>query len=249
VITDALLLRTTDYSDADRIVTLFTRQAGKLSAVARGARGSKRRFSGALEPYAVIRVELDKRRGDLYGLKRAEVDRSFPAILTDLSRMDAGGAALALVREAHAPEVADEALFVSAVQYLTVIDLEGDPQRGLLLCFAMRVLSLMGMAPRLAACGRSGEAVPPGRTAYFDPLLGAVVAKRFGGGPHLLTGDSRARLIVAQSERWVEVARAPWDPAQLAEARAAIAAFVRVHLSEALGSRLFVSPSSAPGAG
>jgi DNA repair protein RecO (recombination protein O) len=237
--TDALLLRATDYRDADRIVTLFTRDAGKLSAIARGARGSRRRFSGALEPYAVIRVELAPRRGELYGLKQAEVTRSFTGILSDLGRMDAAGAALALVRDAHGGEVSDADLFVAVVQYLTLVDHQGDPQRDLLLCFAQRVLYLMGIAPRLSACGRSGEEVPDGRAAFFDPALGAVVARRFGGGPYVLSAANRKRLREAQTDAWMEPARAPWDASELAVARAAMAAFVRIHVSDALGSRLF----------
>ncbi|MET0342721.1 MAG: DNA repair protein RecO [Polyangiales bacterium] len=236
MITDALLLRATDYRDADRIVTLFTRDAGKLSAIARGARGSKRRFAGALEPYAVIRVELGPRKGELYPLKRADVTRAFPGILADLSRMEAAGSALALVREAHAPEVTDPALFVAVVQYLTVVADRGDMQCGLLLCFALRVLYLMGIAPRLTACGRSGELVPPERAAYFDPALGAVVSRKHGGGPNLLSARTRERMCVALTERWMEVA---WEPAELAEARAAVAAFVRHHVAEGLGTRLF----------
>ena len=239
MITDALLLRATDYRDADRIVTLFTREAGKLSAIARGARGSKRRFAGALEPYAVIRVELTPRRGELYGLKQAEVVRSFPAILTDLGRMNAAGAALALVRDAHAMEVSDADLFVAVVQYLTLVDHEGDSQRDLLLCLTLRVLYLMGIAPRLSACGRSGEEVPDGRSAYFDPALGSVVARRFGGGPYVLSAANRKRLCAAQTDAWIVAAKATWDAAELALARAAMAAFVRIHVSDTLGSRLF----------
>ena len=239
MITDALLLRSVDYRDADRIVTLFTRDAGKLSAVARGARGSKRRFGGALEPYAVIRVELDGPRGDLYTLKRAEPTRVFPGILAELERMDGAGAALALVREAHAQQVVDEALFLTCLQYLTVVDHEGDPQRGLLLGFAMRVLALVGLSPRLETCGRSGEPVPRERSAYFDPALGAVVSRRFGGGPFLLSAAVRERLVALQGEEWIERARSPWDAEELKHARAALAAFMRSHFSDALASRLF----------
>jgi DNA repair protein RecO (recombination protein O) len=243
---DALMLRATDYRDADRIVTLFTRGTGKLSAIARGARGSKRRFAGSLEPYAIIRVELDDRAprhgGELLTLKRAEITRGFPSILSDLGRMDSAAGALLLVREAHAPRVPDEALFVAAVQYLTVVEHEGDPQRSLLLAFSQRVLKLMGLAPRLEVCGRSGEPVPAGRAAFFDPALGAVVARRHGGGPYLLPADTRARLVRAQQEDWVQAAREPWDEAQLLLARGAIASFLRMHLPDELASRLFPSP-------
>lgn len=237
LVTDALLLRATDYRDADRVVTLFTRDAGKLSALARGARGSRRRFAGSLEPYSVIRVELDEARGELLTLKRAELQRPYVALLAELDRMEAAAGALALVREAHPPRVVDEELFVAAVQYLTVIDHEGDPQRSLLLAFAMRVLALMGVAPRLGVCGRSGEPVPPDKSAYFDPALGAVVSRRHGGGPFLLGAETRARLIAAQSSSWLD--RAPWDAAELANARAAVVAFLRAHAKEELGSRLF----------
>jgi DNA repair protein RecO (recombination protein O) len=237
LVTDALLLRATDYRDADRIVTLFTRDAGKLSALARGARGSKRRFSGSLEPYSVIRVELEEGRGELLTLKRAELKLPFVHLLAELDRMEAAAGALALVREAHAPRVVDPELFVAAVQYLTVIDHEGDPQRSLLLAFALRALALMGIAPRLGQCGRSGEPVPPDKSAYFDPALGAVVARKFGGGPFLLSAGSRARLMSSQTSEWLD--RAAWDPSELATARAAIAAFLRAHAREELGSRLF----------
>ncbi len=237
VTTDALLLKATDYRDADRIVTLFTRDAGKLSAVARGARGSKRRFAGSLEPYSVIRVELEEGRGELLTLKRAELQRPFVRLLAELDRMEAAAGALALVREAHAPRVVDADLFVAAVQYLAVIDHEGDPQRSLLLAFALRVLALMGVAPRLAACGKSGEPVPADKGAYFDPTLGAVVSRKLGGGPFLLSALTRARLIAAQTEAWLD--RKEWEPSELATARAAMAAFLRAHAREELGSRLY----------
>jgi DNA repair protein RecO (recombination protein O) len=243
LVTDALFLRATDYREADRIVTLFTRDAGKLSAVARGARGSRRRFAGSLEPYSVIRVELDEGRGELATLKRAELTRPFVHLLGELDRMDAASAALALLREAHAPRVPDPDLFVASVQYLTVVDHEGDPQRSLLLSFALRVLSRMGVAPRLAECGRSGDPVPADKAAYFDPMLGAVVSRRYGGGPFLLAASVRARLIAAQREDWLTEARAPWPEAELAEARNAVAAFLRAHVREELGGRLY------PGAG
>jgi len=237
VTTDALLLRAVDYRDADRIVTLFTSDLGKVSAIARSAKSSRRRFSGALEPYCVIRVELEPSRGELMTLKRAEVVRMFGGVLTDLGRMEAAGAALSLVREAA--RVPDSALFVGAVQYLTLLEHQPDEQRAALLAFAMRVLALSGLAPRLTACGRSGAPVPPNKAAYFDPALGAVVSRRFGGGPFLLDARTRERLLQAQGEAWLEAARATWDPSALNGARCALAAFIAAQLSPELASRVF----------
>jgi DNA repair protein RecO (recombination protein O) len=239
VVTDALLLRAVDYRDADRILTLFSAERGKLSAIARGAKSSRRRFAGALEPYTLIKVELEPGKGELFTLKHAEIVRVFPALLGDLTRMEVAGAALMLLREAHAAHVPDVQAFVSTLQFLTLLEHEPDPARAVLLAFAMRVLALAGLAPRLATCGRSDEAVPEGRAAYFDPALGALIGKRFGGGPFLLSWAVRERLLLAQSERWLEAARMPWQDEVLSSARCALAAFIASHLSPDLAGRLF----------
>lgn len=238
-VTDALLLRAVDYRDADRILTLFTAERGKLSAIARGAKSSRKRFAGALEPYTLIRVELEPGKSELFTLKRAEIVRVFPALLGDLARMDVAGAALMLLREAHAAHVPDVQAFVATLQYLTLLEHEPDETRAALLAFAMRVLALSGLAPRLATCGRSEEPVPAGKAAYFDPALGALISKRFGGGPFLLSWPVRERLLLAQSEQWLAAARMPWQDEVLASARCALSAFIASHLSPELSGRLF----------
>ncbi len=234
-----MILRSADYRDADRVLTLFTYEHGKVSAIARGARASKRRFAGVLEPYAVIRVELESTRTDLMTLKRAELVRIFPGILADLAKMDVAGAALGLLREAHPARAPDAQIFLHTLQFLTVIDLAGDPERAILLGFALRVLALSGLSPRLDACGRSDEPVPAGRSAYFDPSVGAVVARRFGGGQFLFSGKLRERLIRAQGEAWLDVARESWAEEDLRVARAAMAAFIEVHVAADVARRLF----------
>jgi DNA repair protein RecO (recombination protein O) len=239
VTTDALLLRAVDYRDADRIVTFFTRELGLVSAIARGAKGSKRRFAGTLEPYLVVRLELEPARGELMTLKRAELVRAFGGIMSDLGKMEVAGAALGLVRDAHPPRVPDVPLFVALVQYLTLVDVNGDAPRSALVAFTLRMLQLAGMAPHFDACGRSGEPVPPGKPAYFDPALGAVVSRRFGGGPFLLGAELRARLVSCLSEDWLVVARASWDPEALRVARSALSGFLASHLKPELAARLF----------
>ncbi len=232
-------MRAVDYRDADRILTLFTQEFGKVSAIARGARSSRRRFAGALEPYAIIRVELSSGRGELWTLGAATVQQSFSGILRDLGRMEVAAAALSLLREALPVRVPDSSLFLAAVQYLTLVDVTGDYTRAGLLAFVMRALARLGLSPRLDACGRSDEPVPEGRPAYFDPALGAVVSRRFGGGPFLLSAELRRRLIAAQGEDWLAIAREEWDAELLAQARAAMAAFIATHVPGDVGARLF----------
>nr|MDQ2647496.1 DNA repair protein RecO [Myxococcota bacterium] len=75
--TEALVLRRVEYGDADLIVTLLTLSLGRVSALARGARKSRRRFGGALEPFFTLSVTLEERRSsELFALREASVLRA-----------------------------------------------------------------------------------------------------------------------------------------------------------------------------
>ena len=84
---EGIVLRTIDYGESDRIVTLLTRERGKLGAYARGARASRRRFAGLLEPFTLLSAELIDRRGDLLGLESASALRAHGGIRSDLARI------------------------------------------------------------------------------------------------------------------------------------------------------------------
>lgn len=76
--TEAIVLRTYRLGEAEKIVSLFTRQLGRLRAVARGAQRTKSRYGGALEPLSYVRVEIFERENrDLLRLNSVELLESF----------------------------------------------------------------------------------------------------------------------------------------------------------------------------
>src|SRR3954454_17047747 len=80
-----VVLRTTPLRESDLLVVLSTDVHGRLSAVARGARKSQRRFSGALQLLVLGRYQLGRRpRGELWGLESAEVEREWNQLASDV---------------------------------------------------------------------------------------------------------------------------------------------------------------------
>ncbi len=221
--TEAVLLRSVDYRDADRILTFFTRDRGRLSAIARGARRSRRRFGGALEPFCVVRLAFSRGRGDLATLKEATVVRAFPGVLKSLGGMREGGAALDLVRRITREEDVEPRLFDAIIELFEALgdrEREPEPTR---LTFGVRALSLVGMAPELEVCALSGARCPPGQSAFFDPARGAIVRQSLGGRGILLSGATRTALADARGSGWAEVRL---DAPARAQARALLEAFV-----------------------
>src|SRR5438067_9627088 len=84
--TSALVLRTRPYGESDRIVTLITEQHGKLVGIAKGAKNSRRRFAGTLEPFVRIRVVFRQRASELVFLLRCELVGVLRAFTRDLDR-------------------------------------------------------------------------------------------------------------------------------------------------------------------
>ncbi|HMR79056.1 MAG TPA: DNA repair protein RecO, partial [Polyangiaceae bacterium] len=107
-VTLALVVGRVATGDADVIVTLFTEKLGRVSALARNAMRSQRRFGGALEPLHTVRVQLSERVGsELMHLRDAKLETARTGLLTDLRLMDAAGRALGYLRRAapvHVPE-------------------------------------------------------------------------------------------------------------------------------------------------
>src|SRR5690606_1208088 len=108
---DALVLRVVDFGESDRIVALLTRDAGRLSAVARGARKSRRRFAGALQTGTLVRIGYREGRGDLAFLERAEVLDPFEGTRQQLGRVALCSAVVELLRELCPEHLVEPGLF------------------------------------------------------------------------------------------------------------------------------------------
>ena len=152
----AVVLRAVDYGESDRVVTLLTRERGKVSAFARGARASRRRFGGALEPFTLVAAEARERAGsDLLGLDSVSVLRAHGAIRGDLARIACAGYAVELARELVRDHEPHEELLALLVDYLGALD-AGPARPAALRAFELGALRAAGLMPRLDACASCG---------------------------------------------------------------------------------------------
>ena len=233
----AVVLRTVDYGERDRVVTLFSRERGKLSAFARGARSSRRRFGGALEPFTLLAVELTERGGDLWVLEDAAVERGYGKLRGDLARIACASYAIELARELVRDAEPHEDLFDALVAYLALLD-EGPALPWDLRRFELDALRAAGLQPALEDCARCGRPAGQG-PARFDPLQGGVLC-----GACASTGGPGARDIAADGlEALRRLQRGePVEPgaADGSQARAILGACIEIHLGKRLQSRRFL---------
>jgi len=221
-----VLLRSVAYGESDRVVTLLTRAHGKIAALARGARRSKKRFAGALEPFALLRVDVALGGNGMGRLDAATVVRAYPALLRDLARMNAAGAFLTLVRDLLPDGAADEEIFEDVISVLDALEGGEIPEQSLLLTAQAQLLARAGWSPGLDGCGRCGKVPEHTRSADFDPVNGFLVCQSCGGASHRLSALARAALLEATQGNFIEAAAAPWTTEDLEATRRALRIFI-----------------------
>jgi len=203
------MLRRTEHGDSDLVLSLFSESLGRISALGRGARRSRKRFGGALEPFHTLLLEVDEPAGgELFLLREASIATLRPTLTGDLSRMDAAGRALSWVRVAAPPRTEEPAVWTTLERLLERLDEPSTTSPRLVLAEeGLRLLSAFGWGLELSRCVRCGKECEPGRTAMVDPERGGLVCRACGGARFRLVGAARARLAAgALSPEEVDVA-------------------------------------------
>lgn len=204
---DALVLRTADYGESDKMLTLFTLQYGKISAAAKGVRkaGAKLRF--AAQPFCFAEYVLAK-RGERYTMISAANTDGFYALRENIDKFYAAAALVGVCDALLYEGIVNAELFLYAVNALREM-CEGDEAEALVR-FVLKALDLSGYRLGISACAECG-CVLEGK-AYFDIAGGCFTCTDCarGAGVSAATlcvlkkcagGESRGESVTADGKR------------------------------------------------
>lgn len=175
-----IVLRRIDLGEKDRILTLLTREQGKLSAVAKGARRTGSRFGGASEPLTYCRLMLSTGR-DLDIVTQAEIKESFPHVREDIRRIAYGLYMLELVNAFVDTRQPNPDIFDTLLSALYILE-SGTDAEVTARYFEIRLLSILGYEPHIDACLRCGRKPGLGKIV-FSPPMGGFVCNECGETP------------------------------------------------------------------
>ncbi|MDT0203287.1 DNA repair protein RecO [Nocardioides sp. AE5] len=234
---EAVVLRTHKLGEADRIITLLTREQGLVRAVAKGVRRTTSRWGSRLEPFTHVDLQLAEGR-NLDVITQAEAIDPFAARLgMDYDRYTAGTAMLEtaerLVTEERQPAVQQFLLLVGGLRALT----SPERQPGQVLdSYFLRSLSVAGYAPSFDTCARCDA---PGPHRWFNPAAGGILCTtcRLPGSANPAP-ETVALMGALLAGDWAHVAGA--SQRHLREATGLVAAYLHWHLERGLRSLAYV---------
>lgn len=241
------MLRAVEFGESDLILHLLTPETARITAIAKHARRSRRRFAGTLDLFNHLRVSAVRRgSGSMARLEQATLLEAFDAIRRDAARFALGCYLLELL-DRLAPEggarVDARRLFGFALAALRAIDARRpDPRVRVLL--ELRALDELGLRPELDVCVRCGSEIGGREQVPFHVGEGGPLCPACGGSDagtipvHLGTLRALAQGLRFDLER---LHRLSLPPAALAEARRLLSRFARFHLGLELQSERFLN--------
>ena len=177
---NAIVLRRMNFSETDRIVTLYTREHGKISAIAKGSRKPISRLSGATETLTYGKVALATGK-NLEVITQFEVKESFPRIREDLKRLAYAGYCAELTDVLTEDRQPSGDLFDLLLSTLYLMERPNDPEK-IAHMFELKLMKLLGYEPALDECLRCRKPLPVS-DLFFSPSLGGMVCRECGPLP------------------------------------------------------------------
>ena len=259
--TEALLLRCVDFSESDRVVHLLTPDLGRLTAMAKGARRSVKRFPGTLDVFNHLRIQLFRPRGNrMARLEQAVLVDPFLSLRESAARFGLASYLLEML-DRLSPEGGarrdTQRLFRFALAAQRCVG-QSRPDRSLRTLLELRALDALGLRPELLSCVRCGnDIMGPAPVAFHIGEGGSVCARcatDAQGTIRVHLGTLRA-LQQALRLDLDQLGRLRLDADAAAEASQLVQRFQRFHVGVELRSERFldeilVRPSGRPtGAG
>jgi DNA repair protein RecO (recombination protein O) len=257
---DGVVLRTQKLGEADRIITLLTRQNGRVRAVAKGVRRTKSRFGGRLEPFNHVDVMIHPGRS-LDVITQAEVIRPYGAPLAgDYPRYTAGTAMLETAERftpmEKEPALRQYLLLIGGLRTLSETGEEAREPRLVLDAYLLRSLAVAGYAPALEECARCGAAGASLARQQGDPGDGVAPSAAAANAKRLVAFAVAAGGMVCAECRppgaatpgpqtvalMIALLRGDWDGAMRSERRhrvecsGLVAAYLQWHLEHSIRS-------------
>jgi DNA repair protein RecO (recombination protein O) len=228
--TEAVVLRSMRYGEADRILHLYTPDRGRVSAIAKGVRRSRSRFGGRLEPFFRLRIELHEGRSELLTVTGAHTVDGHPRLRGDARALDAASRACDAVGRLFETSEPHPGVFNLLCRKLSLLDERAGGVgrdsigRGPALAFRLKLLLAAGLAPQLGACASCGERE---HLVGFSGAAGGVVCAACESGAFPL-GEEAYRFMSEAFGRSLTEAPDASDPA-LRQVERAVSATLEHH--------------------
>lgn len=245
--TRAIVLKRMDLGEADRLLTLFSEERGKVRAVNKGARKTLSKLAGHLEPFSLVFCQLQEGR-NFYTITSAETEDPFIGIRNQLSKTSLAYYFLEMVDALTVDEEAQPTVFELLKESLSLLELGIEPlqDRFITAAFTLRFLVEMGYRPELFHCVHCHTDLQPDNNT-FSAKLGGILdlscRQEDKNAAKLSSNSIKAMRVIADHPIQV-ITRLQFDTQLLLELEQVIEQYIRYQTGREMRSAVFIREAS-----
>ncbi|HSK66092.1 MAG TPA: DNA repair protein RecO [Anaerolineales bacterium] len=210
---EAVVLRHADYGEADRMLTLYTRQLGKTRALAKGARKIASRKAGHIEPFTHVKLQLAQGR-EMPIVTQADTIDAYQPLREDLVLTSQASYVMELLdRFTYSDDTDNSTLFRLLTETLSRLASGTDPWL-VIRYYEIRLLDHLGFRPQLFECANCGREIKA-EDQFFSFSAGGAICPRCGQGlrnVHKISVEALRYLRHFQRSSYADATRARPDP-------------------------------------
>jgi len=250
----AIVLRSRPHGESDKIVTFLTKDWGKVTGIAKGAKRSKRRFVNVLEPFTHVRLRFRPGRTDeLAFIFGCDLVQSFRSPSRDLQRFALANYLCELTDAIVTGREADQETYTLLLASLTSLEESPELSSAFLPTFELQLLARTGYAPHLTNCQQCAQDISQGSSPWaFSPNNGGLLCascrtQGLSTGATIVLSDHTIHFFAATKDRDITTVLSSTTPRQVAKELQALAgSMLARHLHRPLKSRVFLNQVRLP---
>ncbi len=203
----AIVARCVNYKESDKMLTLITREYGRVDAAARGCRKTNSRLLACTQQFCYGEYVLYK-KGERFSVRQGDIIDSFYGLRDDYDRLCAGAGMLASAEKLSLPGEPDEPLFMWTLYFLSALCHSSAHPLDLSLCFIVKLMAHAGYRPMLSCCALCNKPVSR-EELLLDSSAGGLVclscASHRAQRIHALSADALERMLLVAPENLANV--------------------------------------------
>jgi len=177
--TDAIILKSKKYRDTSKIITLYTKDHGKLNMIAKGSRAKNSKFGGSLETLSHISIVFyNYPQKDFQYITQSSINNYFHRINDDIYKTMTGMAISEIVNNTTHPNYKNEAIFDLLLSTFTALNDSDKEYINYLIYFQIHYAELIGFSPNFSSCAYCGLKIETGYeydSIYFNFESGSII--------------------------------------------------------------------------
>lgn len=203
-VTNGLVLKTADFGESDKLITFYSKELGKITGLAKGAKLSKKRFVNKLEQLSLLSLTYKRpRTGTLFFIQEAELERAHLSLRQTYDKYVAAVYLSELIMNYTRERDPDPELYYLLKWAFTSLD-RGERTMKIAALFHVRLLTLVGYQPEFTSCSHCHSPVNRGGSYNLLPGNGALLCNRCRP---LVKGQGYAKELPLQTLKFLDSAQ------------------------------------------